>query len=230
MGIMNNIQQLNLVNQRTQVTPNYDLSNAETSIKIYIHADKYLIVLGVVDNNYIYWASLTKVDSKDENEAIFNYISKGYINMVSTVLIVLRTINISMDELSTSFYCGLLKRKKPLDSGWDTPFGFSYGNDSSINLGTCFAKDVDYYFLTLQKLCSYRECDRYYINILNKYYNYLKSGEDDFNHYVLAKPLIEILENEKYLVVSKNEQIRFKYIECMQQSSKLYNNYMSTVR
>ena len=57
---------LNLVNQNTQVIPNYDLSGRETSISIYFNNDNDVIIVGEVDPNYIYWASTTKIYEKEK--------------------------------------------------------------------------------------------------------------------------------------------------------------------
>ena len=60
---MKNIEELNLITTNTEVKPNYSLENKETSIEVFFNDAGQVLIVGVVDNNYIYWASLT--DSSD---------------------------------------------------------------------------------------------------------------------------------------------------------------------
>jgi len=229
MKILDDINRLNLVNQKTEEMPNYDLKKRETSIKIYLNLTGNLIILGVVDNNYIHWASITKTNEIEVNESIFNYISNVKYDIVSSEYKALESVNIRYEELK-KWYCSSLTRADENNMAWRTPFGHYYGVDQVKNNGLYFAKDVNCFLASLQKLCHYRESNGNYIIVLRGYYDILSGDKGDYAYYELVKPLIGILEQENYLRVSENDEIRKLYVECMNQCSRLYNQYMTVVR
>ena len=53
--IMQNIEELNLVTDKLTVEPNYSLENKMTCIEVYFNDAEQVLIVGVVDNNYIYW-------------------------------------------------------------------------------------------------------------------------------------------------------------------------------
>lgn len=228
MNLSSIYKEYNLVNHRTMVKPNYDLSNRETSIRIYIDRKGNLITLGIVDNNYIHWASLTKTEDKKLNEIIFNHIANDEYSIVSQEYLALQTKGIKYEDLR-QWYGATLTRDSRYNMAWETPFGHYYGADQIDNNGKYFADDVSQYLVILQERCKFRECDGEYIDILNYYRNILLQNDDDL-YYQQIKPLAEMLQKEDYLKVSTNTEIRELYLQCMNIISSLYNCYMSAVK
>ena len=72
-----NIEEINLITDKLQVKPNYSLENKTTSIEVYFNDKGQVLIIGVVDNNYIYWGSLTDSNDKEINRDVFDYISQG---------------------------------------------------------------------------------------------------------------------------------------------------------
>lgn len=223
------IQSLNLINKNTKVNPNYDLSNRRTHIELYFNTLNDLLIVGVVDNNYIYWASKTKVYEKEINEEIFNYIENKSFELVSNENSVFKSINISYEELKM-WYKTSLVRTSEHNMAWMTPFGHCYGADQIENNGKYFANDVAGYLKDLLRKCKFREAGGSYIKILDYYLDILKKDDNNIYYYKEVEDLIKLLENENYLVVSDNEGIRQKYLLIKQISANLYNQYMSAIR
>lgn len=228
MDLSNIDKEYNLVNQHTKVESNYDLSSRQSSIKIYIDRKGNLIILGIVDNNYIYWASLTNTDDKELNEKIFNHIANDEFSIVSKEYLALKTRGIEYKDLC-QWYSATLVRETKNNMAWKTPFGHYYGTDQINNNGSYFANDVCHLLGTLQSSCEFRECNGEYIKVLDHYRNLLLQN-DDYSYYTQIKSLEEILQKEDYLKVSKNIEIRELYTQCMDIISQLYNCYMSAVR
>ncbi|WP_026909084.1 hypothetical protein [Paucisalibacillus globulus] len=50
------MEKYNLVNESNRTIPNYDISEKEISIDVYVSHDKELCIIGRIDINYICWA------------------------------------------------------------------------------------------------------------------------------------------------------------------------------
>ena len=97
--VMKNIEELNLITINTEVKPNYSLENKETSIEVFFNDAGQVLIVGVVDNNYIYWASLTDSSDKEMNANIFDYISRGSVRKVSNLYQVIVAAGLSYEEI-----------------------------------------------------------------------------------------------------------------------------------
>lgn len=222
------IQQLNLVNKGTSVTPNYRLEGRNNYIVFYINGDNDLILVGKADNNYAYWISKTKASDKETNELIFNHIANDSFQMASSAYDVFNNIDISEKELET-WYCERLVRVHGADMAWKTPFGHSYGKAQIEYNGRFFAEDMATLLKNLTVQCQYREADGAYEKVLKHYMKLLEKGRNNVYFYSKIRSLIEILEQEKYLVVSDNEKIRTLYLQIQKEISTLYNQYMTAM-
>lgn len=222
------ILQLNLVNTNTSVSPNYQLEGKINSIVFYINRDNDLILIGKADNNYAYWISKTKASDKETNELIFNHIANDSFQIVSSAYDVFKNFDISEKELET-WYCERLLRVQEGDAAWKTPFGHYYGKDQIEHNGRFFAGEIASLLKNLTVQCKFREADGAYEKVLKHYMKILEKGRNDMYYYSKIRSLIEILEQEKYLVVSDNEKVRTLYLRIQKEIDILYSQYMTAV-
>lgn len=225
---LNEIEKINCVNKTTQVKPNYDLTNSERYIQLAFDSKGNVLIVGVIDNNYIHWLSKTSIDDIRTNENIFNYLVNENYFYISQMYLALNQIGIEWDSLK-EYYMVDLKPFHDSKIGWDTPFGHYYGKDQKEHNGHFFATDVKNFLNKILYKCIIREGDGQYINLLKYYISILNCF--DFMEYDKSIKLIrEILENEQYLRISENAELREAYIECMDIISSKYNQYMTAVR
>jgi len=223
---LQDIERFNLVNDSNKVKTNYDLSNKEVYVELYISKEKELCIIGRIDNNYICWCSLTNVVDKEHNEKIFDYIANSEFKAFSQEYKVLGTDKYI--EIQKWYRCAITRT---LVKGmlWATPFGVYYGLENKEEHGKFFADEVIGFFDELLELCDFRIMEKRYIHILEHYLDALRKGKD-YSYYYKMKPLISILEKESYLRICPDEKIRNLYLKCMEECSSLYNRYMTAVR
>ncbi|WP_313153204.1 hypothetical protein [Lacrimispora sp.] len=225
------VKKLNLVNESSKVTPKYDLSGAQSLIRLFFNKNGRLLIIGQADHNYIYWASLTGKDEREKNEAIFNYIADEFFRfeMVSSERLVFHAASVPYDELKTWYQTDLVR---PLvqNMAWKTPFGHYYGKDQVELNGRYFARDVSQYFDVLLKRCRFREANGAYEVVLDYCLGELSGDYGNALYYTQVEDLINMLRQEQYLVLSDQEQIREKYLLIAEKADKLYNQYQSAVR
>lgn len=219
------IQKLNLLNKSNNVSPNYDLSNQEVYIKLYLSSAQEICITGALDNNYVVWCSLTKLNDKELNTKIFDYIANNVFDLISTEYKVLG--NERYAEIRKWYVCTIRKSTLP-NMYWETPFNHYYGEDKE-NHGRCFSRDIQQLYNELIKKCEFRDFELRYKEILKRYIELL-TKEKDYQYYYEMKPLISILESESYLRISKDKDLRLLYLSCMEECYSLYNRYMTAVR
>ena len=220
------LSKLNMVSPSTAVTSNYDLSGRETSLVLYFNDDEDVIIVGQVDANYIYWASLTKTCELEKNEAIFNHVANEPFVLVSSW----RNIGLlSHDELKR-YYRAELRRTGERDMAWRTPFGHYYGRKQMAQNGGYFAKDVAGFVSVLHRRCEFREAGGAYEAMLDFWLVELAKAEADAHLYPRVEPLVEMMKQESYLVLSRRAPIREKYLLLCEKAGEVYNRYMSAVR
>lgn len=227
--VMKNIEELNLITTNTEVKPNYSLENKETSIEVFFNDAGQVLIVGVVDNNYIYWASLTDSSDKEMNANIFDYISRGSVRKVSHLYQVIVAAGLSYEEIRR--WVKICLRRKPDDPmSWLTPFEGNFCSTQIQHNGKFFARDIAGYMDENRKKCRFREAGGAYEKVLDYYLSVFNEDDGDDFYYVRIKNLIRIIESEEYLYGSENLQIRRKYIELRKKTESLYNRYMSAVR
>ena len=139
--VMKNIEELNLITTNTEVKPNYSLENKETSIEVFFNDAGQVLIVGVVDNNYIYWASLTDSSDKEMNANIFDYISRGSVRKVSHLYQVIVAAGMSYEEIRR--WVKICLRRKPDDPmSWLTPFEGNFCSTQIQHNGKFFARDI----------------------------------------------------------------------------------------
>lgn len=224
----NPIETYNLVCAECAVRPNYDLSSRETYIKLYFTLNRDVIIIGEIDNNYIYWMSITKVDDLEINERIFNHIANEDYRYVTHEYKALKQKGLDCSILRGSYGVRITKEKDERFF-WKTPFGHYYGKDQIENNGKFFAEDVSKFIPKLLKKCEIREAGGIYKNVLKQYCTQI-SAFDCMSYNSEIKPFSDVLENEGYLILSQDREIRELYGECLRLCNQKYNEYMSAVR
>lgn len=219
---MNDILRYNMINPTNAITPNYDLSDTEVVIEFRINHLKNLAIIGRIDNNYICWFSRTSLDDKETNARIFDYLLSERPETVSNEYHILP----EEDYIDyKTWFKGRIYRTA--DGMWNTPFGISCSQKDKN--GERFAKDINSFFDEMQKKCRYRYDNGKYVKTLDEYYKKLSGGMGADYYYDMLE-IREAVENEEYLILAENDDLREAYIKCMQQSYFLYCSYMNEVK
>lgn len=95
--------------------PEYDVSKLRTSIEIYISHDRKLCIMGVLDNNYRVWCSITTLDDREVNAAIFAHIADYDFTQSRVISKYDLGLHLDLDD----WYRGTITRAE--ESRWDTP-------------------------------------------------------------------------------------------------------------
>lgn len=245
-----NVASLNLIDGSTKtVNPAYDILGKfrNHKINVLMNHDGYLVIAATLDNIYCYWASLTKVEEKEKNAAIFDYISRvDEKNTKNFVIFSGRGCEGRFLE-DKSFDC-LKDANNGIDfSKWyETSFVLSAG-DSSVKLiygygmggyvdmrinnpGDFMARDVISLFNYLRKKCLFREASGVYGKVLDNYLEILEQEKDDPMYYVEIEALTKIIEDESYMLLSPNDELRKKYVAVCELKSMRYRFHMSAIR
>lgn len=220
------MEKYNFVNESNYIVPNYDISGRKPFITLYFNNDGDMITVGNVDNNYIYWLSITSTEDLFYNEHIFNYAASGKIKGVTNLYKALELAGISHKELK-EYYAAQIKPAAAEGMLWDTPFGHFYGKDNVCQHGMFFARSVKGFLKSLHNKCSVREAGGMYERVLESYVEELKTLKE-YNYRV--RIIDELLKSEAYLCLSENENVRKLYGRCCDLCGGLYNAYMTAVR
>lgn len=223
------IQNLEEINLLVETEPNYSLENKVTSIDVYFNDKEQVLIVGVVDNNYVYWVSLTDSSDRELNSCIFDYISKGKIRKAGHLSRAIQAAGLSWDEVRHWVKISLKRRTDDLNY-WMTPFMGNYGSDQRQHNGNFFARDIACYVASVREKCKMREADGTYEKVLDSYRAVLNRDDGDSLFYIKVKGLEDILRAEEYLYGTENAEIRRKYIELRKSIEDLYNRYMTAVR
>ncbi len=225
-------EQWNLVNESTEVKPNYELDGRVNSIITYLNIKNELLIIGWIDNNYIYWASKTKADDREKNEQIFNYLAGGSFETVSETRRALESIGISYEEWR-HFYkeCYDRGNEKEPEKVWKLSSGAYYRQCDIQQHGRLFAYDMERMLNAQQEKCRAREADGKYLEALEIYLKKLTKGEgNDPYYYDKEYQLIQRLKAESYLLLSKDERVRSTYFQIQEKIHSLYCIYMSAIK
>ena len=216
----------NGVSNKNMEFPAYDLSKKETGIDLYFSNEGDVIIVGTVDNNYIYWLSVTKTEDTKLNEEIFNHVASVEWCRVSRLSRTLKVKGIEYEELA-GYYRVQLKRSHEKGMAWKTPFGHYYGEKQRKRNGSFFAKDVKGFVTEINKRCELRECGGRYAEILKNYTEILREAT---TYDYTVQQLEKLLKAEDYLCLSRRDNVREPYLECCAKCSELYNQYMTEAR
>ncbi len=221
----NNINKLNLLTESNKVNPNYDLSNRETYIELYVGNEK-LCIIGCMDPNYICWCSITDIGDKENNARIFDHIANDKFNIFSHLY---KVIDLNeFYKLQNWYHCRIIRTSEK-GMLWKLPFRGYYGLENKEQHGRFFSEYISSLYDDVLKLSEFRGGGQRYVQMLEYYLDILKK-EKDYNYYKIIEPLFSILEKESYLFVCPDEKTRNLYKECMRVCNELYGCYMTAVR
>ena len=224
------IYHLNQVNASNAVLPGYRPDPRQQKIEFYLSMDGKVIIVGVLDNNYIYWLSVTSVGEKEINAAIFDSIANEDYTYVTTLNNALQEAGYSYEMLK-GMYHGCLFRTGEPGMEWRTPFGHYYGSDQIEENGQFFAQDLFLLPNVLKKKCEAREARGAYVDVMKTYAKLLKVRTGNpYRDYDAARHIIDIIQEETYLKFSENSEVKSLYEELCELSSSLYNAYMTMAR
>lgn len=197
------IRELNCLTLDNASTPKYNPYSGNCCIRVYYADKNKIIIVGVADNNYIYWLSVSKMDDIETNRRIFDYIYRLVPSIFGSIAKVLETkTNYSYEQL-TSFYSATLTQ----------------------------AESILPHYRKIKGLCKAREADGRYIDIMRYYLNILQCRSSaPVSDYEKNERIIELIRSEKYLRLSDNSTVRNLYSELEKHCSDLYNTYMTAVR
>ncbi|ALC88088.1 hypothetical protein AM499_04245 [Bacillus sp. FJAT-22090] len=216
------MEKINLIKQYNIVTPNYSLDDKEISFDIYISPNQQVCIIAKLDNNYICWCSITAINDYDTNSSIFQYILNLNVKTISNES---SALGEKYNEVKNWHHLIFSKRAYQNENRFFSPVNSCFFMD-----GKFFASEINTFYKQERSKCDYRLIDDTYVSILEKYKTILFKANQHYSYYHEVKPIIKILEDERYLKLSSVFEIRQLYLECIQKSNDLYNRYMTEVR
>lgn len=224
----------NLITRKFVTKANYKIDTDNNFINCYLLNDDRVIIMGMADNNYAFWISITDSQDLKANEEVYNairkYIDKENYKQLAYGYTALEEQGISYERLSNSYNFRFIKTTVK-GMAWKTEFGHYYGAEQEETNGSIFASNIKELPNQLKRRCEIREAGGNYLSVLNYYemvYDNLSGGAVE--RYESFKNIIDILDSEKYLICSDNSEVRKKYIELKKKGAGLYNSYMTAVR
>ena len=219
--VAKDIGNLNMLISEATVTFNYEPNPSNRRIDFYYEGDKVLIE-GLADNNCIFWLSKTDITDVSINAQICQHILYDSFD-------VFFSINKYYEELQSLFTKSISRKHDCADIKWQTPFGAYIGDGEDT--GLLIARSLVDYKTEIDKLCEAREDGGKYLSVIQDTWEYLSQRTNDpVRDYFTAAPWIKIMNDEDYLLCSKNEQIRGLCLQSKKQCENLYNRYMTAVR
>jgi len=217
----------NRITAENSVKPNYEVSDKDLSIDIYVSPQEEVCIVGKLDNNYIRWCSITSGSEIETNaEIINNILSNSGEGMYSTDY---RALGNRYREIKKWHFFSFAKTWYKDHYRYRSPVSQCFVGDPPYNNGLFLAKEIRKFFRVELNKCQYRIVDAQYETILNRY-KALLLKETSPEHYHQMQPIMAILNNENYLKLCPDPEIRELYLECLDQCSNLYNCYMTAVR
>lgn len=218
---MKDISKYNMVNPKNARTPNCDLSNKKVIIEFWLNHLENLVLIGKIDSE-ICWFSRTSLHDKETNARIFDYISNQKPEIFSSEYFILSEKDYRNIR---NWYKGRIYRTE--NGMWKTPFVIAYPQKEQN--GKRFASDIITFFDKMQKKCRYRYDNGRYVKTLDEYYKKLSGGWGSEYYYKMSE-LIEIIDDENYLLLAENNDLREAYIRCMEEAHTLYCSMMTETR
>ncbi|MBR2596419.1 MAG: hypothetical protein IKE06_08875 [Solobacterium sp.] len=218
------VSDLNQIRKHKIIKPGYkqDLSRQRVIEFAYLPDDQVLL-LGSMDGQYPYWASVTDVRDTETNAEILNRILFDDFNEFTG----------TWPDFSGMMWHRYRRRFLLKDGKITTPFDYGISSEpgQSVYWGRMMAGSIHQHWRQLSELCRYRELDGRYLEYLKEYLKMMQTNTgDDVRNYEDKKILIRLIESEDYLYQSQDEKIRKTYIKIRDVIGDLYNRYMTIVR
>ncbi len=129
------IQKLNRLTPDNAATPKYNPYSGKSCVQVYYANNNKVIIVGVADNNYIYWLSVSKMDDIETNRSIFDYIYRLTPTVFGSISKVLESQTHYSYEQLTSFYSATLTQAEAILPHYCKDRKACYENVSMKNLG-----------------------------------------------------------------------------------------------
>ena len=215
------IGNLNMLLSEPTAATRHNADFRNRRIDFYFEEDKVFIE-GLADIGYTFWLSKTDITDISTNAKICQHILHDSVN-------VFYSTDKYYDGLTRLFKKSILRIGDSTEPKWATPFGTDIGDDDKT--GLFIAKSLVKFKSEIDKLCEAREDGGNYLSVMQVILEHLSKRTDDpILDYTTAAPWIKIMEDEDYLLCSKNNQIRELYLQLKKQYRDLYNRYMTEVR
>jgi len=194
----------------------------------YLPKDK-LVIVGQADNNYIYWVSKTRLHDVETNGAILEAVAYDEFPLCASSGEKYHILEISYDEFQSYYVESLtLGTNYKNELSWRGTFE---NYECRKGNGAFIAKRIEALPKLLEEFCEAREAGHNYKAVLKEYLNQLrKVVGDPIEDYDRVSCILKLLENEKYLLQSKDSEIVKIYTEILKLGSDKYNAYMNRVR
>lgn len=209
----------NLISQENEVQPNYSIDDQEIAFDAYMSPDQQVCIVGRLDNNYICWCSITHVNDISVNAEIFNHVINQPIRSVSTMY---RVLSDNYTEVITWHKLHIEKRQYNSQDYYYSPAASIYFKDSNS-----FALEISRFYTKEKLKCDFRLLGNTYIILLEAYKQLICKVNPVPHDYYEMKPMIDILENESYIKLCTDSEIRILYLDCLEGVQFLYNRYMN---
>ena len=197
-----NILKYNCVTPENADNPKYTPNPDHRKVQVYYTDKDQVIIVGVADNNFIYWLSVTRIDDLATNRAIFVEITANEPKLYGHLYLALKKTKYSYERVK-EMYCAELRQAEMI---------------------------VPHYEAT-KKLCKMREVRGKYIEILRCYLDMLAATTGDARaDYAQHEVLIKLIKSEKYLRLSDNDTVRSLYQQLERRCERIYQDYMTDAR
>ena len=192
----------NCVTAENADEPRYQPDPANRKVRVYYTDREQVIIVGVADNNFIYWLSVTNMNDLAKNRVIFAEITGKEPARYSHLYLALKKTKYSYEAVR-GMYCAELRQ----------------------------AEMIVPHYEKIKRLCKMREVNGKYIEILRCYLDMLAARTGDARaDYERHKVLIELIQSEKYLRLSDNDTVREIYKQLEDRCERLYQDYMNEAR
>lgn len=230
-----NVVSLNCLTEDVSVVPGTAPIVEHRRIDFYYADHDQVLIVGVADNNYIFWLSRTSLDDTDTNAAVFDVIAHAEPTLFGRMHEVVRKLGYRYEDLACLYRDSLTyvggARPAPDDTAWQTPFGVRYVQSQERYNGSYFASGLRAFRAQLRRRCAFREADGAYVEIMRRYLEALQeSCGDAVKDYENKRELIELIHSERYLLCSEHEAVRALYLKLNDRCASLYDAYMTVVR
>lgn len=195
-----NFDALNLLTPDMQAIPKYTPDPANRCIKAHYPGDGKVILVGVADNNFIFWLSVNGLDETQKNSRIFEHIQNMTPAVYGSEAIVLERKTPYAFEQFRHFYCAVIES----------------------------ADDILRQYASAKQQSKARGSDSDLIEQMQKQYRELLCRTDDpIADYSRHEALIREIKSHNDLRCAESNAVREMYIKLERLCSDIYNSYMT---
>jgi len=211
----------NLISKMTSKMPSYNPSISYPVIEVSFRYDGTVALKRYIDGNYITWFALANIE-----EELSPYIKE----ILHDEIVHFSDDYIQFNSHGYSDYVYWYTFRIRCDvQGWLTPFGHGYSMKQPENIPGFIAKDLKEYYWKLKQAALLRDNTIDYKAMVDSYTEQYSTQLDPMLYPSMAA-LHLVVDNDKYLLLSDNENLRDSYIKCLKAQRVLYNRYMTLAR